>query len=260
MGVGWQTIQAGPDTAEHGVLLLPGGSCAARSFHEVMAQPALAEVRLVAATLPGHAGTAAPEDFSVENYARLAAEVAERNRCDVVAGFSMGATVALEMVASREFKGPVVLLGISLSLQDEAAFFRAAIRMGTVLGSLPAAALKRMAALLTRQAHVSDEQRARMRADFRSNDARVLQHGLSAYVDYLGRHESPARRLCDADVPAWVVHADKGDGGLTAEERRTLEACPRVRVVTIPGNWFFLPEEQPARLAEVIAEAVTQAA
>ena len=260
MGVEWEILRSGPDTAEHGVLLWPGGACAARSFQEVMAQPALAEVRLVAATLPGHAGTPPPDDFSVETYARLAAEVAEQNRCDVVAGFSMGATVALEMAAAREFKGPVVLSGVSLSLADEALFFRVIIRLGSVLGSLPAAALKRLAGLMTRQAQVTDEQRARMRADFRRNDSRLMHRGLAAYLDYIRRHGSVATRLCDADVPAWVVHADKGDGGLTDEERRTLEACPRVRVVTIPGSWFFLPEEQPARLAEVIAEAVAEAA
>ena len=40
------------------------------------------------------------------------------------------------MVTSGAFAGPVVLLGISLSSKDEPAFFRAIIRMGSVLGSL----------------------------------------------------------------------------------------------------------------------------
>jgi hypothetical protein len=51
-----------------------------------MAQPALARARLVAVTLPGHAGTPPPVDFSIESYARLAAELAADLGCDVVTG------------------------------------------------------------------------------------------------------------------------------------------------------------------------------
>lgn len=117
--------------------------------------------------------------------------------------------------------------------------------------------LMRMTAIAVRTARVSDEHRSQMRADFRSNDPRVLRSGLRAYLEYLGRHESPAERLCDAGVPTWVVHAEKGDGGLTDEERRALEACPRTNLITIPGTRYFLPDEEPERVAEIIAEAIS---
>jgi pimeloyl-ACP methyl ester carboxylesterase len=61
--------------------------------------------------------------------------------------------------------------------------------------------------------------------------------------------------VCDAGVPAWVVHAEKGDGGLTDGERGTLEACPHVHLVTIPGHVFFLPNEVPEQIAAIIREA-----
>ena len=51
----------------------------------------------------------------------------------------------------------------------------------------------------------------------------------------------------------------KGDGGLTDHERLTLEACPQVHLVTIPGAVFFLPSEVPDRIADGIVEAVRQA-
>jgi hypothetical protein len=73
---------------------------------------------------------------------------------------------------------------------------------------------------------------------------------------YLGGHDSPAARLCDAGVPAWVVHAEKGDGGLTDDERRTLDACPNTTVITIPGTSFFLPNEESERIAEIVVEAL----
>src|SRR5439155_9441812 len=107
MEIDWELRAAGPPEAEHTVLLLPGGMCSAGSYAEVMAEPALAGMRLVAATLPGHAGAPPPDDYSIENYARLTAELAREIGADVVVGFSMGASVALEMVASGDLRGPV---------------------------------------------------------------------------------------------------------------------------------------------------------
>src|SRR5438128_11949832 len=125
MEIDWELREAGPPEAEHTVRLLPGGMCSAGSYAEVMAEPALAGMRLVAATLPGHAGAPPPDDYSIENYARLTAELAREIGADVVVGFSMGASVALEMVASGDFAGPGVLTGISMSAIEVAAFFQA---------------------------------------------------------------------------------------------------------------------------------------
>jgi hypothetical protein len=52
------------------------------------------------------------------------------------------------------------------------------------------------------------------------------------------------------------VHADNGDGRLTTQERRSLAGCPNVTVATIPGRSFFLPNEHPAQLADLIVEAL----
>src|SRR6188472_1852590 len=124
----WERLIAGPSDADRSVLLLPGGANAARSFDLVMAEPALSGVRLVATTLPGMAGAPVSQDVSVPALARRAGELAKEQACDVVAGFSHGATVALEMVLSGQFQGPVVLLGISLTTEDESKLFRGVVR------------------------------------------------------------------------------------------------------------------------------------
>jgi pimeloyl-ACP methyl ester carboxylesterase len=67
----------------------------------------------------GHCGTAPPGDFRPECYAEMVAGLAREVGADVVVGFSMGATVAYEMVASRAFAGPLVLLGVSLFLRAD---------------------------------------------------------------------------------------------------------------------------------------------
>ena len=130
----WDTVQSGPADAECTVLLLPGGWCTAVFYQELMAQPALAGIRLVAVSLPGNGGTSAPADLSVENYARLTAELADRLGCTAVLGHSMGANVALEMVGSGAFAGPVVLLAPSFSRQDEAMIIRVLDRLAEVPG------------------------------------------------------------------------------------------------------------------------------
>src|SRR6516165_11197136 len=119
----WERLIVGPKDADRSVLLLPGGANAARSYDLVMADPALSGVRLVATTLPGMAGAPLTGDISIPGLARTAGELAKEHRCDVVVGFSHGATVALEMLLSGTFHGPVVLLGLSLTTEDDAAFF-----------------------------------------------------------------------------------------------------------------------------------------
>ena len=256
MDVDWELRETGPHEADHTVLLLPGGMCSAGSYAEVMAEPALAGMRLVAATLPGHAGAPPPDDYSIESYASQTAALVTKIGADVVVGFSMGASVALEMVASGGFTGPTVLLGISLSAKDEPAFFRAIVGLGAVLGGIPAALLARGAASMVKRISVSTERRAELRDDFRRNVPQHMRLALREYARWLHRYPHPAERLCQANVPTWIVHAEKGDGDLTDDERRTLEACAHVHLVTIPGTVFFLPNEVPDRIADVIVEAV----
>jgi pimeloyl-ACP methyl ester carboxylesterase len=155
MAIDWELREAGPADAQHTVLLLPGGMCSAGSYAELMAEPALAEMRLVAVTLPGQASASPPDDYSIENYARLTSELATNVGADVVVGFSLGASVALEMVVAHALAGPAVLLGISLSTKDEPAFFRALVRLGSVLGGLPAAVLAKGAASMVKRIPVS---------------------------------------------------------------------------------------------------------
>ncbi len=255
----WELREAGPVDAEHTVLLFPGGLCGAGSFAEVMAEPALAGMRLVAATLPGHAGAPPPSDYTVENYAQLAAELAKQVGADVVVGFSMGASVAFEMVVTGNFTGPVVLLGISLSLKDEAAFFRAIVKLSRVFGGLASSLLAKGAASMVKRVPVSPERKNELRDDFRRNVPQHTKYALREYVRWLPKYDDPAERLCQARVPAWVVHAEKGDGGLTDHERGALDACPRVQIVTVPGAVFFLLNEAPDQIAPVIVEAVRQA-
>jgi hypothetical protein len=57
-------------------------------------------------------------------------------------------------------------------------------------------------------------------------------------------------------LPAWVVHGESGDGGMTDEERRTLQTYAWIRIVTIPGASVFSPNEKPALVPGLVVEAL----
>jgi pimeloyl-ACP methyl ester carboxylesterase len=256
----WERLVVGPPDADRSVLLLPGGACSARSFELVMAEPALAGVRLVATTLPGMAGAPVTEEASIPEMARRAAELAEQNACDVVVGFSYGASVALEMVLSGRFQGPVVLLGLSLTTPDESTFFRYVVRASQKVGRWPMAVLFRLMPLMARSAKTSEEHKKALIEDFKQNRASDAVRVCGEYLDYIAADRNFAAELAASGSPVWVVHAEeKGDGGLTDVERATLEAAPKVTLVTIPGAVFLIPDEAPQRTAAVIADALKQA-
>ena len=80
------------------------------------------------------------------------------------------------------------------------------------------------------------------------------------YLDYIAADRDYAADLAATGRPVWVVHAEKGDGGLTDTERTTLEAAANVHLVMIPGAVFLLPDEAPHKTAAVIATALSQTA
>jgi pimeloyl-ACP methyl ester carboxylesterase len=253
---GWDRRESGPGNARHTALLLPGGLCTAVQYEELMAEPVLADVRMIAVTAPGMGGTPAPQDLSIENLARLTAQCAADLGCDVVVGFSMGANIALEMAGSGAFSGPLVLLAPSFSRQDEAIFLRALDRLARVLGHLPLAAMLKLMGPAMKGMPLPPDRRKVLAAELRKNDPRVARRGLHCYLQYLDRYGSVASRLGQAGVPAWVVHGERGDGGITDEERRTLEEYPQISLVTIPGASYFTPNEEPALVAKLVAEAL----
>jgi len=253
----WELLISGPKDAERSVLLLPGGANAARSYDLVMADPALSGARLVATTLPGMAGAPLTGDVSVPGLARTAGELAKEHRCDVVVGFSHGATVALEMVLAGHFRGPVVLLGISPTTEDDAAFFVRTVRLSQRVGRWPLGILFSLMPLMVRSAKIPEPHKRELIEDLKQNKAGDAVRVCAEYLDYIAADRDYAAELTASGCPVWVVHAEIGDGGLTDSERATLEAAANVTLVTIPGSVFLLPDEAPEQVASVIATAVS---
>ena len=252
----WDVVQSGSADAQRTVLLLPGAWCTATFYTELMAEPALAGIRLIAITLPGNGGTPAPDDMSMEGYARLTAGVAADQHCDVIVGHSWGANVALEMAATRAFTGPVVLLAPCFSRQDEAMVIRVLDRLASILGWIPFAVMRRVLRLAVKDSPLPPDRLDTLVAELRKNDPRSMRRGIHHYLQYLDRHGSVASRLGASGVQAWVIHGQGGDGGITDDERRTLQAYASIRISTIPGPSFFTANEEPTLVAGLILDAL----
>ena len=206
------------------------------------------------------AGAPLTAEVSIPDMARRAGKLAEEHACDVVVGFSYGASVAVEMVLSGYFHGPVVLLGLSLTTPDESTFFRYMVRASQTLGRWPMAILFRLMPLMARSARTPEEHKKELIEDFKQNRAGDAVRVCREYLDYIAADRDFAAELAASGTPVWVVHAEKnGDGGLTEAERATLEAAPNVTLVTLPGAVFLIPDVAPGRTADVIADALKQA-
>ncbi|MGW3813971.1 alpha/beta fold hydrolase [Streptomyces sp. NPDC005046] len=252
----WDIKESGPADAGTKVLLLPGGMCSTAFYDDLAAAPPLASapVRLVAATVPGHAGTTPPRDLGMENYAALAGALAAERGCAVVVGHSIGANIALEMAAGGHFTGPVVLLSPTFSASDEDKALVIANSLGRVpgIGALTWSGLVK----LTPRVMVSELPPARreaLTAEFEKNDPAFCRTAMRHYFDYLDRYGSLVPRLRDSGVPAWVVRGDHDDVGLAEEERAGLEASPNVTMVAVPDAGHLVMVDQPVVVAELVA-------
>jgi pimeloyl-ACP methyl ester carboxylesterase len=256
--LGWVLRESRPEGSDHTLLLLPGALASAAFYDDLLAEleQRNATVRSVVTTLPGFGGTPAPADVSLEEYARVAGTLATELGCDAVVGHSLGANVALEMVAADKFSGPVVLLSPSFSREDESKFPRALDRLARVLGHLPYALMLKIIGPAMKSS-LPPHRRDALIAELRNNDPRFLRRQTRRYLEYLDRHGPLARRLCDSGVRAWVVFGDHDDIGLTDNERGVLEESPNVTLITIADAGHFTLNQKPGQIADIVLDAIS---
>jgi pimeloyl-ACP methyl ester carboxylesterase len=243
--LGWIVRDDGPADADHAVLLLPGALATPAFYDDLLAESTIgsASIRFVATTLPGFGGTPA------------AGAIAAELGCNAVVGHSLGANVALEMVASGAFVGPIVLISPSFSREDESKFPRALDRLSTVLGHLPYSLMLKLVGPAMRSS-LPPHRRDALISELKKNDARFLRRQTRDYLGYLDRHGSLVQRLCDSGAPARVVFGDHDEIGLAEHERLELERCSSVTMVTIADAGHFTLNEKPAEIARVLLDAL----
>ena len=169
----------------------------------------------------------------------------------------MGASVALEMIASGRFTGPVVLLGVSLSAEDEPAFFRAIVRLGERAGQ-PA----RPPSWPRERPRWSSASRCprHVRTSCAKTSARTFPEHARLGAPRIRTLAASARTSRRAAVSGGRPDVDRPrrrrvTAGSPPTSAARLKAAPHAHLVTIPGAVFFLPNEIPKRIADIIVEA-----
>ena len=242
---GCEVVESGPSDAEHTVLLLPGGWCTALFYDELMAEPAVAALRLIAVTLPGNGGTPPPDDLSMEKLRqthrrpRGPPALRRRGRSQPRRQRGPGDGRIRSLCRTGGAAGTVLLA------PRRSDGHQGAGPAGPVLGHLPFRVMRTMMRFAVRDTPLPPARLAVLVGELQKNDPKVMRGGIRRYLQYLDRHGSVATRLGASGVPAWVVHGESGDGGITMEERRTLQAYPQVRIVTIPGRSSSHPASSP---------------
>lgn len=202
----------------------------------------------VAVALPGHGGGPVRASWE-DNLAAVAQAVAG---CDVVVGYSLGARVALGLVASgRCARG--VLIGVNPGISDEERASRrefdaawARLLRGSGLGAFADA--WEAQPLFATQARVPEARRAARRARRLQLDAEQLARslevmGVAAMPDYwsaIPAHRDRIALLAGADDAKYVAIS---------------QGLPAASFEVIPGSGHDPTLEQPVTLAHAIARA-----
>ncbi len=81
------------------------------------------------------------------------------------------------------------------------------------------------------------------------------QREIHSYLAHLAGDRSYTERLCGSGVRAWVVFGERDEVRLADEERRALEACPGVELITIADATHLTLVERPDQVAKLIVRA-----
>lgn len=120
---GWKFVENKPETMNKKILLLPGFLGTDYGYHEMLHDPEMEKngVKLIAANAPGFAGLPVPKnfDFSIQSYAVLVEQMAEKEKISILVGHSYMATVLGEVARRGHFKGAIVMISPALESDDE---------------------------------------------------------------------------------------------------------------------------------------------
>ena len=199
--------------------------------------------------LPGHGGEPVLDTWD-DNLASIARAI---QGCDVVVGYSLGARVALGLVASGRC-GRGVLIGVNPGIKDEERpsrreFDAAWARLLRASGVAAFAEAWEAQPLFATQARAPEARRLARRAQRVALDAEQLARslevmGLAAMPDYwsaIPAHRDRIALLAGADDAKYVAIS---------------QSLPAASFETIVGSGHDPTLEQPVALAQAIARAV----
>jgi magnesium chelatase accessory protein len=260
-GLRWHVQVAGQG---QDLLLIHGTAAATHSWRDVL--PILARrFRVIAPDMPGHGFTDLPPASRLSLPGMTQALAALLKALDVkpvlVAGHSAGAAVALRLALDDRIapRAIVSLNGALLPLGERhAAFFTRAARMLVGLPFVPAVFAWRAANRAVAERLLRD---TGSRLDARGVDlyARLFRRSshVSAALGMMANWDLlPLLRDLPRLKPQLILAVAQNDRTVPpAQAERTRARLPSARIVTLPALGHLAHEENPALIAELLAES-----
>jgi pimeloyl-ACP methyl ester carboxylesterase len=251
-----------PPDATGAVLLLPGALCTAAFYDDVVADPRVAsgDTGWIEATPPGFGGLPVADGFvpTVEAYAELTGDLAAEVGAHTIVAHSYFANVAIEMAVTGRFSGQLVLLSPCFAASDEESDTRMFARLARIpgVGRVVWGLLPKLMGVGMKGRFPAAAQ-DRLVAEMRRFNGGITRRLVRHYFAHLEAHAgSIATRLCGSGVTAWLVRGSDDEVGLCDTERRKLESCPRVSLITVPDARHFVMADQPGAVVDVALRAL----
>jgi pimeloyl-ACP methyl ester carboxylesterase len=235
----WLLLERRAPNQRRRVLFLPCLFGGRWTFFGVIDRPALAEagVSPVSATPPGFAGNpVSGHDLSVRGYAEAVVRLARTERIDAIVGYSYFANVAIEIAASRQFNGALMLVSPSLRRACETRSLRVFDR----LTRLPFAGMQLVPGTLdgfskSVEHYQPFERSRRAAAEIRANEPRAALRVVHGFFDHMREMRDLTDALLAAKNPIVYLRGDRDEIQLPHASRRAIEFAENIQLVTVPG-------------------------
>jgi pimeloyl-ACP methyl ester carboxylesterase len=249
--------------AGEALLLIHGMGGSSQTWRDVI--PELArKYRVIAPDLLGHGESDKPRgDYSVGSFAVLARDLLDSLGVSevTVVGHSLGGGIAMQFAHQHpEYCQRIALISSGGFGEDVGRVLRLLSLPGSEL-VLPVMA-SRPAVVAGNALHVlmGSETRFQSRPALSHRDHRqAFLRTLRSVVDFRGQAVSALNRLCfSADLPALIISGD-ADRVIPVEHARAAHArIPNSRLHVLPGVHHHPPTEQPATVARLIDDFLTE--
>lgn len=222
-------------------------------------------LHLVAPDLPGHGGCPVRSAGAADRQrsARALGALADRARCDVLLGYSMGGRLALSLALQRpERWQALVLVGASPGLEDPDARAARALRDEQLARRIEQIGVARFAQEWARQPLIATQSRIlpHLHRGMQARRAANRAGGLAASLRGLGTGVMPSLwgRLGELDLPVLLLSgADDPKFGAIARRMRGL--LPDATAEVVPGAGHCAHLEAPGATLAAIERLLSRA-
>jgi pimeloyl-ACP methyl ester carboxylesterase len=260
---GWIFVEKIPDKTNFRVLLLPGLHGSDLVFKKLLESSVFQNqnVKLIAGNPPGFKGLPVPEnfDFSIESFASLYEQIAEKEKIDLIVGHSFSANVLIELAAKGKYKGKLMLISPSLYREAETKellTLDSMSRKPIINGIIWWITYQMMSSIF--KPYFTDKGELASAVDAGKKIPREIgRKTLLGYFNHIDQHKNLSAILLKTKVPVYYVRGSKDDIKFTDIDKSELLKSPLIKFSEIDSARHFAMIDKPDELAKLIIESLS---